>query len=45
MKGYVALLYSIVLGPGRRVVMAELRAVAEALGYEAYAPESVLNVA
>ena len=33
MKGYVALLYSIVLGPGRRVVMAELRAVAEALGY------------
>lgn len=33
MKSYVALLYSIVLGPGRRVLMADLRAVAEALGY------------
>ncbi|MCX5478990.1 DUF1697 domain-containing protein [Kaistia geumhonensis] len=33
MKSYVALLYSIVLGPGRRVVMADLRAVAETLGY------------
>jgi uncharacterized protein (DUF1697 family) len=33
MKSYVALLYSIVLGPGRRVIMADLRAVAEALGY------------
>jgi uncharacterized protein (DUF1697 family) len=29
----VALLYSIVLGPKRRVVMAELRAVAEELGF------------
>ncbi|MGV1757514.1 DUF1697 domain-containing protein [Rhizobium sp. A22-96] len=30
---YVALLYSIVLGPGRRVVMADLKAMAEALGF------------
>ncbi len=29
---YVALLYSIVLGPGRRVVMADLKAMATALG-------------
>lgn len=32
---YVALLYSIVLGPGRRVVMSELRALATELGYAA----------
>ena len=31
---YVALLYSIVLGPGRRVVMSELRDLAEGLGFE-----------
>lgn len=30
---HVALLHSIVLGPGRRLVMTELRAMAEALGY------------
>ena len=30
---YVALLHSIVLGEGRRVVMADLRAMAEGLGY------------
>jgi len=33
MKSYVALLYSIVLAPGRRVVMADLRALAEERGY------------
>lgn len=32
MNSYVALLYSIVLGEGRRVVMADLRAMAEHLG-------------
>jgi uncharacterized protein (DUF1697 family) len=32
-RTWVALLYSIVLGPGRRVVMADLRALAERLGY------------
>ncbi|MDO9417075.1 DUF1697 domain-containing protein [Pararhizobium sp.] len=30
---YVALLHSIVLGPGKRLVMADLKAVAENLGY------------
>lgn len=30
---HVALLHSIVLGPGRRLVMTDLRAMAEALGY------------
>lgn len=30
---YVALLHSIVLGPGRRVVMSDLRAMAEKLGF------------
>ncbi|MEN3149252.1 DUF1697 domain-containing protein [Neorhizobium sp. IRAMC:178] len=30
---YVALLHSIVLAPGRRVIMADLRAMAEELGY------------
>ncbi|AFL52018.1 uncharacterized protein (DUF1697 family) [Sinorhizobium fredii] len=33
MKSYVALLYSIILGEGRRVVMADLRQMAERLGY------------
>lgn len=33
MKSHVALLHSIVLGPGRRVVMAELKAMAEKLGF------------
>lgn len=33
MNSYVALLYSIVLGAGRRVVMADLREMAEGLGY------------
>ncbi|MDX8441927.1 DUF1697 domain-containing protein [Mesorhizobium australafricanum] len=32
MQTYVALLYSIILGEGRRVVMADLRAMAEGLG-------------
>jgi uncharacterized protein (DUF1697 family) len=32
MPSYVALLYSIVLGPGRRVVMADLKAMAAELG-------------
>lgn len=32
MTVYVALLHSIVLGPGRRLVMADLRAMAEGLG-------------
>ncbi|RWN03538.1 MAG: DUF1697 domain-containing protein [Mesorhizobium sp.] len=32
MQTYVALLYSIVLGEGRRVVMSDLRAMTEALG-------------
>jgi uncharacterized protein (DUF1697 family) len=32
-REWVALLYSIVLGEGRRVVMADLRALAEGLGY------------
>ncbi|WP_104667171.1 DUF1697 domain-containing protein [Ensifer adhaerens] len=35
MNSYVALLYSIVLGPGRRVVMADLKKMAEELGYSA----------
>lgn len=35
MTTYVALLYSIVLGEGRRVIMSELRATAEALGFDA----------
>lgn len=35
MRSYVALLHSIVLGEGRRVVMADLRAMAERLGYRA----------
>ena len=33
MTSHVALLHSIVLGPGRRVVMAELKAMAETLGF------------
>lgn len=33
MTMYVALLYSIVLGPGRRVVMTDLKAMAEELGF------------
>ncbi|AOF90544.1 DUF1697 domain-containing protein [Sinorhizobium sp. RAC02] len=33
MTTYVALLHSIVLGPGRRLVMADLKAMAEGLGY------------
>ena len=33
MQTYVALLHSIVLSPGRRVVMADLRAMAEGLGF------------
>lgn len=33
MAVYVALLYSIVLGPGRRVVMTDLKAMAERLGF------------
>ncbi|MEI2300391.1 DUF1697 domain-containing protein [Ensifer sp. MJa1] len=33
MNSYVALLYSIVLGPGRRVVMADLKRMAEGLGF------------
>lgn len=33
MTSHVALLHSIVLGPGRRVVMAELKAMAERLGF------------
>ncbi|MDL2402138.1 DUF1697 domain-containing protein [Rhizobium mayense] len=33
MKTYVALLHSIVLGAGRRVVMSDLRAMAEELGF------------
>ena len=33
METYVALLHSIVLGPGRRVVMANLKAMAEDLGF------------
>jgi uncharacterized protein (DUF1697 family) len=32
MQTYVALLYSIILGEGRRVVMADLKAMAESLG-------------
>lgn len=35
MKAYVALLHSIVLAGGRRVVMDDLKAMAEALGYRA----------
>lgn len=35
MATYVALLHSIVLAPGRRVVMADLRAMAEELGFGA----------
>ncbi|MFS8049551.1 DUF1697 domain-containing protein [Rhizobium sp. BR 314] len=34
MAVYVALLYSIVLGAGRRVVMADLKVMAEGLGFE-----------
>ncbi|WP_026623362.1 DUF1697 family protein [Ensifer sp. WSM1721] len=33
MKTYVALLHSIILGEGRRVVMADLKAMVETLGY------------
>ena len=33
MTTYVALLYSIVLGPGRRVIMSDLRATAERIGF------------
>ncbi|MFT4181200.1 MAG: DUF1697 domain-containing protein [Rhizobium sp.] len=33
MTTYVALLHSIVLGPGRRVVMSDLKAMAEKLGF------------
>lgn len=33
MHSHVALLYSIVLGPGRRVLMADLRALAAGLGF------------
>ncbi|MGQ3214843.1 DUF1697 domain-containing protein [Shinella sp.] len=33
MTTYVALLHSIVLGPGRRLVMADLKAMAEGLGF------------
>ena len=33
MTTYVALLHSIVLGPGRRLVMTDLKAMAEGLGY------------
>lgn len=33
MTTYVALLYSIILGPGKRLVMADLRAMAEELGF------------
>lgn len=40
MTRHVALLHSIVLGPGRRVVMAELRALAEAAGFRA--PQTLL---
>ncbi len=32
MQTYVALLYSIILGEGRRVVMSDLKAMAESLG-------------
>ncbi len=32
METYVALLHSIVLSPGKRVVMADLKAMAEGLG-------------
>ncbi|WP_077961462.1 DUF1697 domain-containing protein [Ensifer adhaerens] len=35
MNSYVALLYSIVLGAGRRVVMADLRGMADGLGFRA----------
>lgn len=34
MQTYIALLHSIVLGEGRRVVMSDLKAVAEGLGYK-----------
>lgn len=33
MTTYVALLYSIILGPGKRLVMTDLRAMAEELGF------------
>ena len=33
MTTYVALLHSIVLGPGKRVIMADLKAMAAALGF------------
>ncbi len=33
MRTYIALLYSIVLTPQRRVVMADLKAMAEGLGF------------
>ncbi|TIX49920.1 MAG: DUF1697 domain-containing protein, partial [Mesorhizobium sp.] len=32
MRTYVALLYSIILGEGRRLVMSDLKAMAESLG-------------
>ena len=35
MRTWVALLYSIVLGPKRRVIMAELRGLADDLGFQA----------
>ena len=35
MTTYVALLHSIVLGPGKRLLMADLKAMAEALGFRA----------
>ncbi|UDF29436.1 UNVERIFIED_ORG: DUF1697 domain-containing protein [Roseateles sp. XES5] len=35
MTTYVALLHSIVLGPGKRLVMTDLKAMAEALGFRA----------
>ena len=38
MRTWVALLYSIVLTPGRRVVMADLRAVADGLGFASPGP-------
>ncbi|ASY62721.1 hypothetical protein SJ05684_c12660 [Sinorhizobium sojae CCBAU 05684] len=41
MNNYVALLHSIVLGEGRRVVMADLRAMVEQLGY--LAPRTLVS--
>ena len=37
MPSHVALLYSVVLGPGRRVVMSDLKAMAEGLGLRSVA--------